>query len=81
MLTDPLAPNRRWAYGCRSCNSDLFMVAWYTAPRSRSGDPRPPGWAIECASCGRATLMPDAPEMSEARRLPVSIIEEGTGDA
>lgn len=66
-VTAIAAANASWHYGCRACQQALFKVAWYTAPRGRDGEPRPPGWAIECAGCGRVTLLPEAPDMTEAR--------------
>jgi hypothetical protein len=52
---------------CRQCKGILFRVAWYMSPAGLDGEPRPPGWAIECDGCGRVTLIPEAPDMSEAR--------------
>lgn len=37
-------------------------------PRGHDGGPKPPGWAIECGGCRRVTLMPEVPDMAEARR-------------
>lgn len=54
--------NVKYAYYCRECRGTLFRVGWYIAPRAPDGSPRPPGWAIECAGCGRVTLIPEAPD-------------------
>lgn len=67
MSTPP--PNESWAYECRACKGLLFKVAWYAAPRGHDGEPRQPGWAIECAECRRVTLIPEAPDMTGARKL------------
>jgi hypothetical protein len=59
--------NTAWTYACRSCSETLFRVCWYTAPRGQDGKIGEPGWAIECSGCGRVTLLPEAPDMTEAR--------------
>lgn len=64
---DRAAANASWDYECRACQGSLFRVAWYTAPRGQDGEPRPPGWVIECSGCERVTLLPEAPDMTEAR--------------
>lgn len=61
------AANTCWNYECRNCGGTLFAVSWYTAPRGHDDEPWPPGWAIECSGCGRVTLLPEAPDMTEAR--------------
>lgn len=65
----PDSAGGKWLYECRACKSILFRVAWYTAPVRRDGNPEPPGWALECGGCGRATLMPEAPDLTEARTV------------
>ena len=62
--------NVSYEYYCRGCRGTLFRVAWYVAPLAPDGSPRPPGWAIECAGCGRVTLIPEAPDLDEVRPAP-----------
>lgn len=60
--------NEAYDYYCRICGAMVFRVSWYTAPRNLRNEELSPGWAITCTGCGRTTLIPAEPDLTEMRR-------------